>query len=324
MTTKRLFRGGLACAALAAAFCAHAQSWPTRPVKVIVSQAAGGAPDIICRLITDRLSRSLGQQFVVENRPGSGNIVGAQAAARAASDGYTIFFATAASLVTNPYTFKSLPYDPVKDFTPVAMVAKGPFFVLAHASVPVKTLAELVAYDKANPGKLAWATDGLRNFTGMMAAWLNKIAGTGVLTVPYATMPLGIQDTLAGRTQLVILAVPAAAPRIRSGELRPLAASFARRVPGYEEVPAISETFPGFELVGWFLVVAPTGTPNEIVLRVNREMDRILKDPDTVQRLRGLGFFTEGAETPEAVAQAIRADTAKWGGIVKEIGIQPE
>src|SRR5438309_11485731 len=149
-------------------------------------------------------------------------------------------------------------------------------------------------------------------------------AGTGVLTVPYATMPLGIQDTLAGRTQLVILAVPAAAPRLRSGELRPLAASFAQRVPGYEDVPAISETFPGFELVGWFLVVAPTGTPNEIVLRVNREMDRILKDAETVQRLRGLGFFTEGAGTPEAVAEAIRADTAKWGGIVKEIGVQPE
>ncbi len=127
----------------------------------------------------------------------------------------------------------------------------------------MKTLAELVAYDKANPGKLAWATDGLRNFIGMMAAWLNKIAGTSILTVPYATMPLGIQDTIAGRTQLVILAVPAAAPRIRSGELRPLAASFAKRVPGYENVPAISETFPGFELVGWFLVVAPAGTPQD-------------------------------------------------------------
>jgi tripartite-type tricarboxylate transporter receptor subunit TctC len=204
------------------------------------------------------------------------------------------------------------------------MIAQGPFFVLVHPSVPVKTLAELVAYDKANPGKLAWATDGLRNFTGMMAAWLNKIAGTGILTVPYATMPLGIQDTIAGRTQLVILAVPAAGPRIKSGELRPLAASFAKRVPGYEDVPAIAETFPGFELVGWFLIVAPAGTPNDIVQRVNREMDKILKDPDAAQRLRGLGFFTEGAETPEAVAEAIRADLAKWGRIVKEIGIEPE
>ena len=320
----RLLHALLTAALLGGCAGAQAQTWPTRPIRVIVSFPAGSAPDIVCRFVTDRLSRAVGQQIVVDNRPGSGNIIAAQAAARSAPDGYNFFCATAATLVSNPHTFKSLPYDPRRDFVPVAMIAKGPFFVLVHPGVPVKTLAELIAYDKANPGKLAWATDGLRNFTGMMAAWLNKIAGTGILTVPYATMPLGIQDTLAGRTQLVILAVPAAAPRIRSGELRPLAASFAQRVPGYEEVPAISETFPGFELVGWFLVVAPTGTPNEIVLRVNREMDRILKDPETVQRLRGLGFFTEGAETPEAVAEAIRADTAKWGAIVKEIGIQPE
>src|SRR6195256_3582490 len=320
----RLLHALLIAALLGGCADAQAQSWPTRPIRVIVSFPAGSAPDIVCRLLTDRLSRAVGQQIVVDNRPGSGNIIAAQAAARSAPDGYNFFCATAATLVSNPHTFKSLPYDPVRDFAPVAMIAKGPFFVLVHPGVPVKTLAELAAYDKANPGKLTFATDGLRNFTGMMAAWLNKIAGTNILTVPYAGMPLGIQDTLAGRTQVIILAIPAAAPRIRSGELRPLAASFAKRVPGYEEVPAISETFPGFELVGWFLVVAPTGTPNEIVLRVNREMDGILKDPETVQRLRGLGFFTEGAETPEAVAEAIRADSAKWSGIVKEIGIQPE
>jgi tripartite-type tricarboxylate transporter receptor subunit TctC len=137
-------------------------------------------------------------------------------------------------------------------------------------------------------------------------------------------MPLGIQDTVAGRTQVTILAIPAAAPRIKSAELRPLGASFAQRVPGYENVPAIAETYPGFELVGWFLIVAPAGTPAEIVQRVNREMDKILKDPETAQRLRGLGFFTEGAETPEAVGEAIRTDREKWGRIVKEIGIQPE
>lgn len=321
---NRLLRGLFLLALLAGFAEAHAQTWPTRPIKMIVSFPAGSAPDIVCRFVSDRLSRAVGQQIIVDNRPGSGNIIAAQAAARSAPDGYNFFCATAATLVSNPHTFKSLPYDPVKDFVPVAMIAKGAFIVLAHPSVPVKTLAELVAYDKANPGKLAWATDGLRNFTGIMAAWLNKIAGTGILTVPYATMPLGIQDTIAGRTQLVILAIPAAAPRIRSGELRPLAASFAKRVPGYENVPAISETFPGFELVGWFLIVAPAGIPAEIVQRVNREMDGILKDPETAQRLRALGFFTEGAETPEKVGEYIRADFEKWGRIVKDIGIQPE
>jgi len=316
---------GLLLVALSCAFGeAGAQSWPARPIRVIVSFAAGSAPDIICRFVTDRLSRAVGQSIVVDNRPGSGNIIAAQAAARSAPDGYNFFCATAATLVSNPHTFKSLPYDPVKDFAPVAMIAKGPFFVLVHPSVPATTLAELATYDKANPGKLTFATDGLRNFTGMMAAWLNKISGMSILTVPYASMPLGIQDTVTGRTQVTILAVPAAAPRIRNAELRPLGASFAQRVPGYENVPAIAETYPGFELVGWFLMVAPAGTPSQIVQRVNREMDRILKDPETAQRLRGLGFFTEGAETPEAVGEAIRADREKWGRIVKEIGIQPE
>jgi tripartite-type tricarboxylate transporter receptor subunit TctC len=307
-----------------AALDAQAQGWPSRPIKAIVSFAAGSAPDIVCRFVTDRLTKSLGQQVIVDNRPGSGNVIAAQAAARAAPDGYNFFCATAATLVSNPHTFKSLPYDPVRDFVPVGMIAKGPFFVLVNPSVPVKTLAELVAYDKANPGKLSFATDGARNFTGMMAAWLNKIAGTSMLTVPYAGMPLGLQDTIAGRTQVIILAVPLAAPRIRSGELRALAGSFAKRVPGYEDVPAIAETFPGFELVGWFLMLAPAGTPKDIIARMNREMDRILKDADTAKRLAALGFFTNGAETPDAVAEEIRADTAKWGRIVKEIGIEPE
>ena len=321
---KRALRTLPAIAMLAATCPAGAQGWPAKPIRVIVSFPAGSAPDIVCRFVTDRLSRALRQTIVVDNRPGSGNILAGQAAARSAPDGYNFFCATAATLVSNPHTFKALPYDPAKDFAPVSMIAKGPFFVLVHPGVPARTLAELAAYDKANPGKLSFATDGLRNFTGMMAAWLNKVAGTNILIVPYTTMPLGIQDTISGRTQVIILAVPAAASRIRSGELRPLAGSFAKRVPGYENVPAIAETFPGFELVGWFLIVAPAGTPREIVLRVNREMDGILKDPDTAQRFATLGFFSDGAETPEAVGEAIRADREKWGRIVKEIGIQPE
>jgi tripartite-type tricarboxylate transporter receptor subunit TctC len=307
-----------------AALPAHAQTWPNRPIRAIVSFAAGSAPDIVCRFVTDRLTRSLGQQVIVDNRPGSGNIIAAQAAARSAPDGYNVFCATAATLVSNPHTFKSLPYDPARDFVPVGFIARNPFFVLVNPSVPAKTLAELVAYDKTNPGKLSFATDGLRNFTGMMAAWLNKVAGTSMLLVPYAGMPLGVQDTIAGRTQVTILAIPLAAPRIKAGELRALAGSWAKRTPGFDDVPAIAETYPGFELVGWFLMLAPAGTPHDIVLRMNREMDKVLKDPDTVHKLNAMGFFTEGADTPEAVAEAIRADTAKWGRIVKEIGIQPE
>jgi tripartite-type tricarboxylate transporter receptor subunit TctC len=309
-----------------AAVCgqAAAQAWPAHPVRVIVSQGAGGTPDIICRLLMERMSRALGQQVVVENKPGGGNVIGAQAAARSAPDGYTFFFATAAALVTNPYTFKSLPYDPVKDFAPVAMAGKAAFLVLANPSVPARTLPELIQLDKSQPGKLAFATDGPRNFSGMVAAWLNKLAGTSILQVPYAVMPQGIQDTVAGRTQLVILAIPSAAPFVQRGQLHALAVTSAKRAPGFEDIPAVAETFPGFDFTGWFAFVVPAGTPQEPIRRFNAEMQKILADPAIVQKLRDVGIFTEGADTPEGTGEFIRAELARWGKVVKEIGLQPE
>jgi tripartite-type tricarboxylate transporter receptor subunit TctC len=302
----------------------RAQDWPARPIKFIVSQAAGGTPDLICRLITERLSRTLGQQVVVENRPGGGNIVGAQAAARAAPDGYTFFFATAAALVTNPFTFKSLPYDPAKDFTPVAMIASNPFFLLAHPGLGAKTLPELIALDKAKPGTISAATDGQRNFSGMVTAWLNKAAGTGIVQVPYATMPQGVQDALAGRVQLVVLAIPSSAPLIERGALRPLAVTSAKRLPGFETIPPVADTLPGFDFIGWFAVVAPAGTPAPILARMNREIDAALNDPDIAKRLRDVGMFTEGAGTPQSTGAYIAAQLEIWRRIVREIGLQPE
>jgi tripartite-type tricarboxylate transporter receptor subunit TctC len=303
---------------------AQAETWPNRPIKIIVSQAAGGTPDLICRLISDKLSDLLGQRVLVENRPGGGNVVGASAAAHAAPDGYTLFFATAAALVSNPHTFKKLPYDPVKDFVAVSMVANNPFLILANAKVPVNNLAELVAYDKANPGKLTFATDGPRNFSGILATWLNKVSGANVLQVPYATMPQGVQDTLAGRTQLTILSPPSAAPHIASGALKPIAISWTKRLPQFAQVPSISETFPGVELTGWFVIAAPAGTPADVVTRVNREMDKVLKTPEMVKRLAEVGFFTDGADTPEATRAFVQAQYDLWGKVVHDIGLQPE
>ncbi len=303
---------------------ANAQSWPTRPIKIIVSQAAGGTPDIICRLVSAQLSILLGQQVVVENRPGGANVVGAVAAAHSAPDGYTLFFATAAALVSNPHTFKTLPYDPVKDFVAISMVAKNPFLILAHPSVAANTLPELFAYDKANPGKLTFATDGRRNFSGILATWLNKAGGGNILQVPYATMPQGIQDTMAGRTQLTILSPPSAAPYIASGALKPLAISWSKRLPQYAQVPVISEAYPGVELTGWFVIAAPTGTPVDIITRLNQELDKILKTPEMVSRLAEFGFFSDGAETPEATRAFVRAQYELWSRVVREIGLEPE
>jgi tripartite-type tricarboxylate transporter receptor subunit TctC len=303
---------------------AKAETWPNRPIKIIVSQAAGGTPDLICRLVSDKLSELLGQRVVVENRPGGANVVGATAAAHAAPDGYTLFFATAAALVSNPHTFKTLPYDPVKDFVAVSMVAKNPFLILANAKVPVNNLAELFAYDKANPGTLTFATDGKRNFSGILATWLNKVGGANILQVPYATMPQGVQDTLAGRTQLTILSPPSAAPHIATGALKPIAISWAKRLPQFAQVPAISESYPGVELTGWFVIAAPAGTPPEIITRINQEMDKVLKTPELVKRLADVGFFTDGAETPEATRAFVQAQYNLWKKVVTDIGLEPE
>jgi len=303
---------------------ATAQDWPTRPIKFIVSSAAGGAPDILCRIITDRLSRHLGQQIIVENRPGGANSIGAQAAARSAPDGYTFFFASAAALVTNPYTFKSLPYNPASDFIPVAKIAEGPFVFLAHPSVAANTIGELIALEKADPGKLTFATDGKRSFAGMLVAWFNKLAGIDIMQVPYVAMPQAAQDALAGRVQLIVLALPIASSFISSGRLRPLAVSTATRAKGYETIPSVSETVPGLDFFGWFALVAPAGTPAAIVQRVNREMDNALKDPDVAGRFQKLGFYTKGADTPEATGAYIRSQFETWATIIKDIGLKPE
>jgi tripartite-type tricarboxylate transporter receptor subunit TctC len=299
-------------------------SWPDRPVKFIVTQAAGGTPDTIARLLADKLGQAIGQQVIVENRPGGANAIGAQAAARSAPDGYTFLFATAAALVTNPHTFKSLPYDAVKDFTPVANIARVPFFIMVNPEVEAKTLPDLIALEKKKPGLLSVATDGQRNFSGMLTSWISKLAGINLTQVPYTAMPSGIQDALAGRVQVAILAVPSAAPHMAQGKLRAVATSSAQRVPGFDQVQPIADTYPGFDFIGWFSLVAPAGTPKDVVQRVNREMDKILKDPDVRARMQKAGFYSDGAGTPEEAVAYIKAQYDAWGKVVREIGLQPE
>ncbi len=314
----------LLIAVAASAVPAGAQVWPERPIKLIVTQAAGGTPDIIARLVTDEVGKRIGGSFVVENRPGGGNVVGTQAAARSAPDGYTFLWATAAALVTNPYTFKALPYDPFKDFVTVGKVAEGPFVLLAHPDVPAGDLKSLIAYAKANPAKLNFATDGAKNFSGMIAAWINKLGGLDIPQVPYSAMPQGAQDTIAGRVQLVILAVPSARPLMDAGKLKALATSMPQRVPGLDKVPAMAETFPGFDLTGWMALSAPASTPVAIVERMNRALDAVLQEPAMVKRLAEIGFFTRGAGTTAEAAAYVRAQYDEWGKVIAAIGIKPE
>jgi tripartite-type tricarboxylate transporter receptor subunit TctC len=309
---------------LFAATHAQAQNWPDRPIKFISSQAAGNGTDVVGRLVADRLSARLGQPIVFENRPGGGNVIGTQAAVRSAPDGYTFFFASAAALVTDPYTFKSLPYNPMKDFTVISRIAEVAFTVLAHPDVPVKSLPELFAYTKANPDKLTIATDGPRRFSGMIAAWLNKLGGTNMSYVPYTQMTQGLQDVIAGRVQLLILAFPAAKGLVASAKLRALAVTSPNRMPELPDVPAVGETFPGFDFAGWWVLAAPTGVPADIIARVNREMDGIMKDPEVVGRLETAGFKTRGGGTLKEVNDFVQGQHAAWGTLVREIGLQPE
>jgi tripartite-type tricarboxylate transporter receptor subunit TctC len=303
---------------------AAAQEWPARPVKFVVSQPPGTSPDIVARFLADKLSRSLGQQVIVENRPGGQNVIGAQAVAKAPADGYTYFFATTAAVITNPLTFRTLPYDPEKDFAPVAMIAKSPMVIAVNPSVPAKTLAELVALDRASPGKLAAANEGAKTFSGLMSQMLNKTAGIGLLLVPYSGVSPAIQDTIAGRTQVVLVSSAALLPFLKRGDLRPLAVSAGKRVRGLEEVPTLAETYPGFEYVGWFALVAPAGSPVAALQKANRDMDKVLADPEVAQRLFDFGLVNEGAGTPESLAEFLRAERGRWAKLVKEVGLEPE
>jgi tripartite-type tricarboxylate transporter receptor subunit TctC len=309
---------------LAAGGAAQAQNWPERPIKFISSQAAGGGTDVIGRMVADQLSTRLGQPIIYENRPGGGNVIGTQAAARSAPDGYTFFFASAAALVTDPYTFKSLPYDPMKDFTVISRIAEVTFMVLAHPDVPAKNLPELIAYAKSNPDKLAVATDGPRRFSGMIAAWINKLAGTQISYVPYTQMTQGIQDAIAGRVQLVIIALPTARGHIAAGTLRPLAVTSAGRQPDFPQVPAVAETFPGFDFAGWWALAAPAGVSADIIARVSREMAAIFRDHGVVEKMKNAGFVARGGGTLQEARDYVQSQHLAWGRLVKEIGLQPE
>ena len=316
----------LAGAALCIANPVYAQSWPQRPVSFVVPQPAGNSPDVLCRVIADKLSRALGQQIVVENRPGAANLVGTQSVARAAPDGYTFLFATSAALVTNPYTFKKLAYDPIKDFTPVAMVARSNHVVLVNPEVKAKTLAELIALEKSAPGSLSMAVDGPRNLSGLIAQSINKQAGTGFVLVPYNTTTNAIQDSITGRVQVTIQAASIAESYITAGTLRPVAVAGSNRIGSLPDVPAISETIKSVNLQGWFMLMAPAGTPTDIIQKLSSEIARALDSSEVQERAPALGFDVGvgDAVTPAGAKRFLETELASTGKVIQGLGIEPE
>jgi tripartite-type tricarboxylate transporter receptor subunit TctC len=324
----RLLSFVLAC--VTAALCVDAQAqpgpaWPTRPIRLVVPTGAGTATDITARLIANGISDGLGQPVVVENVPGASGILAHQAVARAAPDGYTLLFTNTSGLSVNPVSFKTLPYDPGRDFAAVAMVCSlGPQMLSVNVEVPVRSIPDFFAYAKANRGKLSIAFDNTAGAAAFAAKLLNRRADLGLVEVPYRATAQMAQDAASGVVQVLMSSIAAARAMVDAGKLRRLGITSASRFPTLPDLPAVSEFAPGVVMNGWFAVVAPAGTPFGVVARLNREIGHYLKGPDLQQRLYDFGLATEGAGTPESTAQFIRADQTQWRALAKDLEIQPQ
>jgi tripartite-type tricarboxylate transporter receptor subunit TctC len=303
---------------------AHAQAWPDKPVRIVVSTAPGSAPDIIARLIGEQLGAMWGKGVVVDNRPGAGGNIGAQAAAHSAPDGYTLWFAHATPVVMNQFLFKAPGFDADKDFDPIVRVGVNPMMIAVNPAVPVKDLKELVAYAKARPGKVSFATSGSKNIPHLVGETFNQVAQTDLLNIPYKGSQQAATDTIAGRTEVYIDAVPPMAPLIGAdARLRPIAVTATNRIPGHEGVPTAKEQGVDLVMQGWLAFMAPAGMPNAIVERVARDTNAVLARPEIVARLRTLGTFELGGTTA-ALGSFIKEERAKWGKVVQAAKIERE
>ena len=324
--TVRLF-ATLLCAILAGAAQAQAptQSWPNRPIKLIVPQGAGAGTDVIARLIADGVTQKLGQPVVVENMPAASGILAHQTVARAAPDGATFLLGTVSGLAINTVTVKSLPYDPTKDFTPVAMVVDfAPQMLSVNAELPVKSVPEFIAYAKANSGKLSYAVDGTVTAAQVSARLLNKRAGLDMVEVPYRSGAQMASDVGTGRVPVTVSSLAASGAMIEAGKIRPLGWFGSKRFKYLPDTPTVSETVPGVVVDAWFIIVAPTGTPAEAIKRMNQEINEFLKGSNIGDRFAKVGLGLSGTGTPEGLTQFIRSEQEKWRALAKELNIEPQ
>jgi tripartite-type tricarboxylate transporter receptor subunit TctC len=316
-------RAALAVLLLGAWSLAQAQSWPARPARIIISNSAGSSPDIIARLIADRLGKAFGQAFLVDNRPGGEALIGADIAAKSPPDGYTFYFATNDTHVANLFRLKSVPFNPDRDFVYVAnIVGSAAFVVAVNPDLPVKSFPDLVALARAQPNRVSMGTTV--GIADILAQWMNKTAGINMLRVPYKLNPQAIQDAVAGQVQALIISYVSAQSFITSGKLRLIAVTGTERYPLMPDLPALTEAYPGLIIEGWFFLVAPAGTPADIVQRVRIELDRIIAEPEVSQRIRSFHFNPGPALTPQQFDERIRAERARWKKLAGDISLQPQ
>jgi tripartite-type tricarboxylate transporter receptor subunit TctC len=309
-------------AASALARPALAQAWPTRPIRFIVPFNAGGTTDIISRIIGQWLSERLGQQVIVENKPGGGTNIGVQAVVNAAPDGYTWLLILATSVI-NPWLYRSLPFDFQRDITPVAGLAELPLVMEVNPAVPAKTVAEFVAYARANPGKVSFASFGVRTISHLAIELIKSQTGIDVVHVPYTGGAPMVTDIIAGRIQAGVDALPNSLAHIRAGAMRALAVLPAARSPAIPDVPTIGETMPGLEVSTWSGIGVPAGTPAEAIQRISRETNAALADATVQTRFAEIGAVPLPF-TPDAMRAMIARDYEKWGRVVKAAGLKPE
>jgi len=324
MQRRNFIQASLLATAVPAAWAQANGAFPDKPVKFILSQPPGSGPDNVARLLGDRLGKALGQPIVIENKPGGQNIIGAQTAARSPADGYSYYFATTAALVTNKYLFKTMPYDPEKDFVPVAFIAKSPFAVVVKAESPITSMQDLIARSRAEPGKVSLANEGPRTFGGIIARVINARTQMQANLVGYASVGVAVQNIIGGHADVAVADVASTAALVRQGRLRYLAVTAGKRVAGWEQVPALSELLPGFEMVGWFAVVAPAGTPAAAIQRMNREINTLLGDADVMQRMATIGPIAESMGAPEQTGAFLTLEHQRWSRAAQEIGLLPE
>jgi tripartite-type tricarboxylate transporter receptor subunit TctC len=308
---------------LAALAGAASAQYPSHPVRFIVPSAAGGGTDIIARAISIRLAENLGQQFVVDNRPGAGQMIGIELAAKSPADGYTILMA-ASTLAINPVMYKKVPYDPVRDFAPITQAATLPNVIVVHPSLQVNSLKELIDYAKKNPGQLNFASAGIGTSPQMSIELLKSMAGIDMVHIPYKGTAPGVVDLLAGQVLVMAPNVLTALPHIKSGKLRALAVTSTHRSVALPDVPTVAEAgLPGYDSTQWYGVLAPAGTPREIVARLHDGIVRALRDDEVGKRLAADGAEPVG-NNPEEFAAFIRSESEKWAKVAQAAGIKPE
>jgi tripartite-type tricarboxylate transporter receptor subunit TctC len=314
----------IAASLAAAALPARAQAWPSKPLKLVVPFAAGGTTDVVGRVLAEYLGQRLGQNIVVENRPGKGATIGSAQVAKAAPDGYTLVVSNVAAHAISPGLYGDLDYDPVTDFVHITLASRNPSVLVVHPSFEAKTMKDYVAHARANPGKLAFATSGPGSSNHLLGVVLEKVENLKLIHVPYRGAGPAMQDTIAGTVPSMFDSLPSAAPHIKAGKVRALAVSGEERNAAFPDVPTMRESgYPDLVSYSWFGVSAPARTPQAIVDRLAVELQVVLKHPDVVKRWQDIGAESS-TMTPDQFTAFVRAEHAKWTPIVKSSGAKPD